>query len=198
MFFEAAWWPLSFPPIRAQPRSDNLTTIRVLSRPTARNEGASSSPSAVRSRCEVIPLIFLPSSSSFVRTPSVRPTSTIFKEGPPPPSSHVPGATLLRELPDMISAKFWDFFDLLPHLDLIHTIKFTQPLLLCLLFQDPHDADIISVGSPTTTSAAAVPLSDANSFCNVLGYFAFLRLMRLGAPPLLRTRTCARQRPAAR
>ena len=53
----------------------------------------------------------------------------------------------------MMSTKTLDFLTTSPpflHLELIYDIKFTQPLLLRLLFHDtpsPSDADIISGGS---------------------------------------------------
>ena len=57
----------------------------------------------------------------------------------------------VRDLPDIMSANFLFFWLPLPclHLDLIYTIKFIQPPLLCRLvhYPTPSDADIISGNS---------------------------------------------------
>ena len=64
----------------------------------------------------------------------------------------------IRELPDVMSAKCLDLLDLFPpcpHLELICSIKCTQPPLLLSLFQDPpppSDADTISGSSLTRSS----------------------------------------------
>ena len=64
-----------------------------------------------------------------------------------PPALYAPLLFLLWDLPLMTSAKFLGFWPPsppCPHLDLIYTIKFTQPLLLHPLFHDPpSSADVI-------------------------------------------------------
>ena len=85
------------------------------------------------------------------------------------------------ELPDMMSAKIWDFSTpfppFCPHEELVYTIKFTQPPLLRLRFHfppTPSDADIISGSSlaprvgrerrSTLTSRGASARGQSSSF----------------------------------
>ena len=61
----------------------------------------------------------------------------------------------------MTTANFWDFLTRsppCPHLDLIYTIKFTQPPLFHLLFRDPLPAQTIICTCPLGGRLCAIPV----------------------------------------
>ena len=90
----------------------------------------------------------------------------------------VPTRFRLMELPDMMSTKYSEFLPPppCPHLDLIYTIKFTQPPLLRLHFHGPlPHADVISGISQTLPSGVRVHSADSLS-CMVKKFLSFITI----------------------